>query len=1153
MLAWLWSPGGYDRHIDFGDAALYGPGIASGTGSPYEAGSTAIFERCWQHAFAVFDQGEQRESYTVRNGLFGRRTTAVNTEGYTNFTLGGGRWEEGAFSGYLRRVKVYNRALSEFEIRTKYLETKPELFCECLTGFRGVEETGCIGKRVRVCMCVCVRVCFIPNALVSTIAHSLPSNSLLFLPSPSLPPFSLPSSVLTHSVLFLPSPSPSPTLSLFPPDIDECFEETDTCNPLRGVCHNFPGFYNCTCADGFFGNGRTCDPPAPCVMSEWEQTDNCTATCGIGVRTEEREVLRVPIDGGASCPTDLQRQPACFAAPCSGRTALDVIIRTDTDTYNASQTPPFPGLDAALASLEAAGAEVALTAVAPATAVVGENADPDAVVLQLVVDVAAGGDAAARNELLALASPSVDVAAQSTGDCYCSAVEEAGVTWLGAPCGQLSPTQYTCPGSNATFVTRNCTGAGESTGGWAAFDASLCVNDDLADLAGSVEAAAISATLAGAVAQTTGRSRLLGVADVANIERILNETIHQQMHNVTDLSPDDVFNFLRLFSHMLDASEDVVTAGLSTYGEITGTSLMPDAEEMLLFYAENVLPLDESLSVVEANVAVDLYHASSSPTAQLQWPPANARAAISRRCYGAVPDRHCSVIEYGTQPVAFDPGLTITVPQTVVNLSMALSAPLADVTTTGAAANLSSNATTSNSNVTTPVAEETGPRALVAGVGAWATRYLFPSGTLRRTLSQMVFATLPHLPEEYNISSDPVLYSATPRFYNGTDASCAVWLWGSWDESVCTLLNPEVPSGAYECECAHLTTFGLVEVQTPRPSFLPPQYEDYVRGCIGLACFFLLFTLLVYLLQPSKWSPSRMVVMHQCATLIAAFVLFAIGFYDTRTIECRRVAVAQHALMCAFLAWLLAGAVLAVFRRARAWQVLLIGYVLPAAVVVPTALTMYQDYGRKRWRTDPDKHCFIDVDKDLVWTMYGPCAGFAGVAALVYFGIMCYSMCCWPKDRLEMVMGLTSATNTLQRRQRSKRKENVSLEMEMDTLGSADAQSTKGEQSGGNTSSSDDDVIQPVSRGYALWMSFACFLLACVGGCLPIGELYYLNAVTPDLYTPLFAGGALLFVSCRAVCVCVFACACACACVCFVFVFVLAFVFWLTGSQTCSL
>lgn len=88
------------------------------------------------------------------DGIVGEPTTAINGEGYPYFTVGGsffgdGSWNGGMF-GFVRRIKVYNRALTAAELELKYRDSRDELICECLHGFRGVEETGCLGMYVCV-------------------------------------------------------------------------------------------------------------------------------------------------------------------------------------------------------------------------------------------------------------------------------------------------------------------------------------------------------------------------------------------------------------------------------------------------------------------------------------------------------------------------------------------------------------------------------------------------------------------------------------------------------------------------------------------------------------------------------------------------------------------------------------------------------------------------------------------------------------------------------------------------------------------------------------------------------------------------------------------------------------------------------------------
>ena len=40
-------------------------------------------------------------------------------------------------------------------------------------------------------------------------------------------------------------------------DIDECTNGTHSCD-VNAVCNNTRGSYNCTCKDGFYGDGMNC-------------------------------------------------------------------------------------------------------------------------------------------------------------------------------------------------------------------------------------------------------------------------------------------------------------------------------------------------------------------------------------------------------------------------------------------------------------------------------------------------------------------------------------------------------------------------------------------------------------------------------------------------------------------------------------------------------------------------------------------------------------------------------------------------------------------------------------------------------------------------------------------------------------------------------
>ena len=58
--------------------------------------------------------------------------------------------------------------------------------------------------------------------------------------------------------------------------VDECVKETHDCDSTLGVCTDTSGGFNCTCIDGFRGDGRTCENINECG----EQIDDCPENAG---------------------------------------------------------------------------------------------------------------------------------------------------------------------------------------------------------------------------------------------------------------------------------------------------------------------------------------------------------------------------------------------------------------------------------------------------------------------------------------------------------------------------------------------------------------------------------------------------------------------------------------------------------------------------------------------------------------------------------------------------------------------------------------------------------------------------------------------------------------------------------------------------------
>ncbi|GFT73080.1 RPE-spondin [Nephila pilipes] len=58
-----------------------------------------------------------------------------------------------------------------------------------------------------------------------------------------------------------------------------------------------------------------------CQVSGWGSWSECSADCGIGTMTRERQVIKHPRNGGAHCPELLQKR-SCFGSHCGAKTHI---------------------------------------------------------------------------------------------------------------------------------------------------------------------------------------------------------------------------------------------------------------------------------------------------------------------------------------------------------------------------------------------------------------------------------------------------------------------------------------------------------------------------------------------------------------------------------------------------------------------------------------------------------------------------------------------------------------------------------------------------------------------------------------------------------------------------------------------------------------
>merc|ERR1712210_69126 len=70
-------------------------------------------------------------------------------------------------------------------------------------------------------------------------------------------------------------------------------------------------------AQGLPGNTSTAGVRQDCRVTAWSPwSQQCSSTCGSGVRHRFRTVTQAAVGGGADCPTKLERRKRCRLPPC---------------------------------------------------------------------------------------------------------------------------------------------------------------------------------------------------------------------------------------------------------------------------------------------------------------------------------------------------------------------------------------------------------------------------------------------------------------------------------------------------------------------------------------------------------------------------------------------------------------------------------------------------------------------------------------------------------------------------------------------------------------------------------------------------------------------------------------------------------------------
>jgi hypothetical protein len=114
--------GGYDRAVIISDTRF--GGIAQGIGRSYNSNIDYPSTGAWHHVVIVYDQNVNNGSFLTLDGAKGNTITANNNESRDSFSIGGDNQHNNhSFDGYIRKVAVYDKALSDNDIANMYADS----------------------------------------------------------------------------------------------------------------------------------------------------------------------------------------------------------------------------------------------------------------------------------------------------------------------------------------------------------------------------------------------------------------------------------------------------------------------------------------------------------------------------------------------------------------------------------------------------------------------------------------------------------------------------------------------------------------------------------------------------------------------------------------------------------------------------------------------------------------------------------------------------------------------------------------------------------------------------------------------------------------------------------------------------------------------
>lgn len=737
-------------------------------------------------------------------------------------------------------------------------------------------------------------------------------------------------------------------------DIDECDRGIDACHK-HATCTNTIGDYNCTCNDGFYGDGFTCEPEANCIVSDWVATSNCSTTCGPGTRTEERYIIRPATSKGIQCPSVLSRVSGCSNDPCSMQHKVYELIissqNADSDSFDFEDFPNTVssfgvGYEAVLVSRQkplnpvfAADAVVRLGKALP-------HDNRTYAEYRFMAPFAVSGSSVLASVENALSSDSTSWTVSTfvaRTDCYCEGENLGNEAWFAAPCNTTA--FKPCPFSDG-FVSRFCNTTASGPGKWLEINAGECRNPLLTKFASGLPVNKTEATLH-TIAAVAEHSQFMSTSDMSNALALAVKIVERRNETTEDV--EFAASIVRIISSTLAASE-VTSFG----GVIIPDSLPGLMEEMTLNFARKLKTADSRIYFATPYIQLVAIKVNASSYTGLTSPLVDFTYSYSANCTNATA---CVVTSVADQPV-FVPSLA----------EMQLPTSLIE--------NVGDNTTSE----------------FVIALGVYTRTGIFRSGGFS-ALSAVMFATVDdlRLTNGSFANGTELVFTLPAEIPDGTpekDVVCGYWdlAEGNWFTDGC--YNGTIGDGLVTCRCLHMTHFAVLDIIEPvvAAASVKAKSSSFLKAGLVISIP-LLVIFLWWVSSNSKQATHRRFAHFLMAVMVmVAQIFFVFSFDKVEESSCADIASGLQFVIVALFSWTF---VLAIDLRIMAGGdknksstglivlYTILGFVPAAIVAIVTHVLIPDDLGSAY-------NCWLKVaNMPTLLIVYFASVGFFVFAALI--------------------------------------------------------------------------------------------------------------------------------------------------------------------------